>query len=120
MGERQRGRTEDGLLLAVLELWVGAQDGAKVVVVDLFLVGHHEVAPLLLALLALHLVLVDCLGGVEVGEVALQVLEDVVVHLGEAQVGALDLFEDGPVRLHLDDGLDGELLLDLRTLGRWG
>ncbi len=44
----------------------------------------------------------------------MQVLEDVGVHLGQAQGRALDALEDGPVSLHVLDDLDGELLLHLR------
>lgn len=112
-GVKLHARHKNSLLLAVLGLGGGPQQSAKVVVVNLLVVGHHKGAPPLLARLALHLVLVDGLGGVELGEVPLEVLEDVVVHLGQAQLGAGHLFENGPVRRHLLNGLDGELLLNL-------
>lgn len=86
--------TEDCLLLAVLKLGVRAQHGAKVVIVDCLLIRHHEVAPPLLARLALHDVLVDRLGGVELGEVALQVLVDLLVESGQTKRRALDFLED--------------------------
>ena len=80
-----RQLTEDGLVLAVFPLGVGTQDGAKAVVVHLLLISHAELAPPLLASLALHLILVDGCGGVELGEVALEVLVDLIIDLGQAQ-----------------------------------
>lgn len=96
--------TKDGGVLAVLDLWTRPQHGTEVVVIDLLLVGRHELAPPLLSDLALHLILVNGGGGVELGEVGLEVFEYVVVHLGEAQRGALHLLEDGPVRLKMLHG----------------
>lgn len=94
-------------MLLVLHLRRRPHDGAKVVVVDALLVGHHELAPPVFARLALELVLVDGRGRVEVGEVLVQVLEDLVVDLGQAQLGAGDFFEDGPVCLEVLDGCGG-------------
>lgn len=96
--------TENSGVLLVLGLGVVADHGAEIVVVNLLLVGHQELAPPILALLALHLVLVDSGGRVELGEVGLEVLVDFVVDLGQAEGRALDHLEDGPVGLHvLDD-----------------
>lgn len=94
-------------MLCVLVLGVGSQYGAETVVVDLVLVGHHELAPPLLPLGALHLVLDNGLGRVEVRKVLAKVFVDVVVYLGQAQGAALDLLEDGPVGLEVLDGCDG-------------
>ena len=94
---------EDGAVLGVVCLGARTQHGAEVVVLDGLLVLVDEVAPSLLAGLALHLVLVDCSGGIEVGELLLEVLVDLVVLLGEAQGRALDLLEDVPVCLHVLD-----------------
>lgn len=118
-GRHHKALTKDGILPAVLRLRVRAHHGAKVVVVHQLLIDHHEVAPPLLALLALHLVLVDGLGRVEVGEVPLEVLVDVIVHPGEAQGRALDTFKDRPVGLQVLHHLDGELLLDLWAWSSW-
>jgi hypothetical protein len=108
---------KDGGVLLVLDLGAVANHGTKIVVVDLLLVLHHEVAPPVLSVLALHLVLVNLGGGVELGEGLLKVLHDLVVDLGEAKRRALDALEDGPVGLHVLDDLDGELLLDLWAVG---
>jgi hypothetical protein len=90
---------ENGLVLAILEFWVGPDDCAVVVVLDLLLVRHDELAPLLLSVLALHLILVYCGLGVKVWELLLEVLVDLIVELGEAQLGAGHLLEDLPVCL---------------------
>lgn len=87
------------LILAVLELGVCPDDGAVVVVIDPLLVGVDELAPSLLALLALHLVLVNCCLWVELGKVLLEVFVDLIVELGEAELGAGDLLEDFPICL---------------------
>jgi len=101
----QRTRlTKDSLLLAILELGVCPQHGAKVVVVHLLLVLHHELTPPLLALGALHLVLIDRGGGVKLGELLLQVLVDVVVQLGQAEAGPAHFLKDRPVGFHVLDG----------------
>jgi hypothetical protein len=106
-------RHEYGAFLCVFCLGTGADHGAKVVVIDLVLIRHHKFAPPLLALGALHYVLVNGGGGVELGEVFLQVLKDVVVQLGQTQGGALYSFEDRPVCLHMLNDFDGKLLLHL-------
>ena len=107
-------RTEDGLFLAVLHVGTGAHHGTKVVVVDALLVGHHELAPSLLASLALHLVLINGLGGVELRKILLEVREDVLVELCQTDFGAWNFLKNSPVDLHVLDDLDGELLLDLQ------
>ena len=96
-------RTEDGGVLLVFNLGTRAQDGAKVVVVDPLVVGHHKLPPPLLSGLALHLILVDGSGGVEVGEILLQMLVDVVIVFGQAQGRALDLGQDRPVCFEMLD-----------------
>lgn len=95
--------TEDGFVLAVLKSRVGAQQGAKVEVVNLLLVLVDEVSPALLACLTLHLILIDRGLGVVVGELLLEVLVDFVVDLGEAKLRARDLLENGPVSGHVLD-----------------
>lgn len=90
--------------MTILKLGIGPHYGAKVVVVDLLLICHHEVAPPLLAGLALHFVLVDGGGRVELGEVGLQVLVDLVIHLCETQRRALDFLENSPVCGHVLHG----------------
>lgn len=94
-------------MLCVLVLGVGAQYGAETVVVDLVLVGHHEFAPPLLSLRALHLVLDYGLGGIEFRKVLAEVFVDIVVYFGQAQGAALDLLEDSPVGLEVLDGCNG-------------
>lgn len=107
-------RTEDGGVLLIFNLRTRAQDGAKVVVVDPLVVGHHEFPPPLLSRLALHLILVDGSGGVEVGEILLQVLVDLIVVLGQPQRRALDFAENGPVRLKvLDSWKPGRLVSEI-------
>lgn len=76
---------------------MGADDRAKVEIVNLLLELVDPVAPLLLASLALHLVLDEGRGSVKVGECLLEGIVDLVVHLGEAQLRALHLLEDRPV-----------------------
>ena len=87
--------------LAVLHLGARAEHCAEVVVLHLLLVLADELAPPLLALLALHLALVQCGRCVKVGEFLLEVLIDFVIDLGESQFRAGDFFEDLPVRLHV-------------------
>lgn len=99
--------TENGRVLLIIHLGAISNHGAKVVVVHLLLIRHQELAPSLLAGLALHRVLVDGGTGVELGEVGLEMLVDFVVDLGQAEAGALDSFEDGPVCLHVLDDLRG-------------
>lgn len=77
--------TKDGCVLLVIRLGIVSHHGAKVEVVHRLLVLHHEGAPPLLAGLALHLILVDCGSGVELGKGLLEVLVDFVVDLGESQ-----------------------------------
>ena len=101
-------------MLCVLLLGARAQHGAEAVVVDLVLVGHHEVTPPLLSLGALHLGLVYRLGRVELGEVLEKVFVDVVVHLGQAKAASLDLFEDGPVGFEVLDGCDEKVSDNVR------
>lgn len=91
-------------MLCVLVLGVGTQYGAETVIVDGVLVHHHELSPPLLAFGTLHLILYDGLGRVEVGKLLDEVVEDVVVDLGQTEGAALDLLEDGPVRLEVLDG----------------
>lgn len=98
--------TEDAAVLCVLVLGVCSQDGSEAVVVDPVVVDHHELAPALLADGALHLVFYYGLGGIEVWEVLDEVLEDLVVDLGQAEGAALDLLEDGPIRLEVLDGCE--------------
>lgn len=94
-------------MLCIFVLGVGSQYSAEAVVVDLVFVGHHEFTPLLLSLGALHFVLDDGLGRVEVRESLTEVFVYVVVYLGQAQGAAPDLLEDGPVGLEVFDGCDG-------------
>jgi hypothetical protein len=90
---------ENGLVLAILEFRVGPDDCAVVVVLDLLLVRHNELAPLLLSVLALHLILVYCGLGIKVWKFRLEVLVDLIVEFGETQLGAGHLLEDLPVCL---------------------
>lgn len=111
--------TKNGVVLLILLISAVANDCAKVVVLDLLLELVDPFAPLLLAGLALHGVLVDGGGGVEVGELLHEGLVDLVVHLGQAQLGALDLLEDGPVGHEvLDSCWVGELALVVVQEGR--
>lgn len=98
--------TKDGAVLCVLVLGVGSQYGTEAIVVDLVLVRHHELAPPLLSLRALHLVLDNGLSRVEFGEVFAEVFVNVVIYLGQAQCAALDFLENGPVGLEVFDGWD--------------
>jgi len=88
-------------VLAVLGLCVRAHHGAEVVVLHPRVVFHDEVAPSLLPRLALHLILDNRSCRVPLGEILLEVFVDLVVDLGEAELGAGDLLEDVPVRLHV-------------------
>lgn len=94
---RQNCHTKDGAFLAILRRGVCAQHGAEVVVIHLVLVLVDEVPPLLLASLALHLILVYRRLEVKVRELLVEVFENLVVELGEAQLGARELLEDGPI-----------------------
>lgn len=89
--------TENGVVLIVLLICAAADDGAEVVVLNRVLVLVDEVAPPLLAGLALHVVFDKRGGRVEVGELLHEMHIDRVVNLGQAQLGALDLLEDRPV-----------------------
>lgn len=91
-------------MFRVLLLRVLSQDRSEAVVVHLLLVGHHKVSPAFLALCALHLVLVYRLRGIVLGEVLLQMLENLVVVFGQAKSASLDSLKDGPVRLEVLDG----------------
>lgn len=77
-------------MLCVLFLGVGSQYGTEAVVVDLVLVGHHELAPPFFSLRTLHLVLNNGLSRVEFGEVFAEMFVNVVIYLGEAQCAALN------------------------------
>lgn len=78
--------TEDGRVLLILNISTGTNDRAKVEVVDLLLELVDPVAPLLLARLALHRVLVDGRRGVEFRELGLERLVDLIIHLRQAQL----------------------------------
>lgn len=91
-------------MLVVLEFRVRSYNRAEIVVFDFLLILVHEVAPLLLALLALHLVLIDGLRRVEVGEFLLEMFVDFVVDLRQAQLGARRLLKNRPVRLQMFHG----------------
>lgn len=95
---------KDRAVLIIVLLGVGTDQGAEVEVVDLLLVHGDELAPSLFALLTLHLVLVDGLAHIDLGKVLLEVLVDLVIVLGETELGTLDRLEDLPVRLHLLNG----------------
>jgi hypothetical protein len=71
------------LVLAILKLGVGPNDGAIIVVVDLLVVCSDELAPPLFSCLALHLLLIDGGGRVEIGKLLLKVFVDLIVELGE-------------------------------------
>jgi hypothetical protein len=87
--------------LAVLHLGARAEHCAEVVVLHLLLVLTDELAPSLLAVLALHLVLVQCGGRVEFGKVLLEVFVDFVIDLCESQLGTGYFLEDLPVCFHM-------------------
>lgn len=93
-------------MLCILVLGVSSQYGTEAVVVNLVLVGHHELAPPLLPLGALHLVLDNGLRRVKFGEVFAEVFVNVVIYLGQAQCAALNFLENGPVGLEVLDGCD--------------
>lgn len=78
-----RRLTKDSLLLRVLAFRIRPQHSAKVIIVNPFLIGHHELPPPLLAFLALHIILVYRLRNVNIWKVFLEVLEDFVVDLGK-------------------------------------
>lgn len=86
--------TKYGSALPILEGWIRSQHRAKVVVVHLVLVHVDEVSPLLFASLALHLIFVDCSLEIKVRELSVEVLEDIIVKLGQAQFGSWELLED--------------------------
>lgn len=79
----QPRRTKNSLLLAVLRLGVCSQHRAEVVIFYLLLVRHHEIPPSLLALLALHFVLVNGYFRVELRKVPLEMFVDFIVNLGQ-------------------------------------
>lgn len=93
--------TKDRSRLAILGRSTCAQHSAKVVVIYFVLVHIDKVPPLLLASLALHLILINRTLEVEVGELLVEVLEDLIVELGQAQFRAWELLEDGPVCTHV-------------------
>lgn len=98
--------TKNSLLTAILKLGVRPQHRSKVELSNLLVILHHKVPPPLLALLALHLILINRLGRVELGERLLEVLVDLVVPARQAERRALDSFEDRPVGLHVLDGCE--------------
>lgn len=79
----QDRQTEDCLPLPILKCRIRSQHGAKVIVVHGFLIFHHEVPPPLLALLALHLVLVDCFLWVKFWKLPSEMIIDLIVHSRE-------------------------------------
>lgn len=93
--------TKDGLLLAVFELGVRPQHSTEIEVVNLSIVDIAEVAPLLLAGLALHIIFVDSSSQIEIRELLLEVLVNIIIHLGESKLGAGDILEQRPVCHHL-------------------
>lgn len=88
--------TENGGFLIILGIRTGTEHGAKVEVLDLVPL-HHPGAPLLLAGLALHLVLDEGPGGIEIGECFHERVVDIIVLLGQAKLRALDLLQNSPV-----------------------
>jgi hypothetical protein len=98
-GVELHAHCEYGLVLTILKLGVGPNNGAVVEVVHLLIVGHDELAPSLFARFTLHLLLVNCGFRVEVGELLLEVFVDLIIELGEAQLGAGHFLEDLPVCL---------------------
>jgi hypothetical protein len=104
---RPESPTENGLILSIFPLGVGSHYCAKVVIVNLLLIHHDEFPPSFLASFALHLVFVDCGSRIEFGEVFLQMLIYVVIHLGESQRRPADLFEDCPICRHMLNGCGG-------------
>lgn len=77
--------TKNSSVLLILELRTGSQNSSEVIIVNLLVVGHHELPPPLLAGLALHLALIDRRGRVEVRKILLQVLVDIVIVFGQSQ-----------------------------------
>ncbi len=77
--------TENGLILPILPFRVGSYYGAKVVVINLLLICHHELPPPFLAGFALHLVFINCSRRVELGEIFLQMLVYFVIQLSESE-----------------------------------
>lgn len=77
--------TENGLILSILPFRIGSDYGAKVVVINLLLICHHELPPPFLARFALHVVFVNCGRRVELGEIFLEVLIYLVVYLSESE-----------------------------------
>jgi hypothetical protein len=107
------------LVLAVLELGVCSDDCAVVVVVNFLLVCHDELAPSLLSVFALHLFLVYCGLGVEIGEVLLEMFVDFIIELSEAQLRAGHLLEDLPVCLDVLDDCATGLAISAICYCRW-
>jgi hypothetical protein len=77
---------ENRALLTVFYVGARAKQCAKVVVLHLVLVLCDELAPPLLARLALQVVFVQCRCRVKVGKFFLEVFENLVVDLGKAQL----------------------------------
>lgn len=102
-GVELHAHTKNSGVLVVFGIRAGANDGAEVVVLNL-LPLVHPVAPLLLARLALHVVLDKGSSRVEVRERLHEGLVDLVVLLGQAQLGALDLLQNSPVCHEVFDG----------------
>lgn len=101
------------ILVAIVRLRVAPEHRAKIEVLNLLFVCVDELAPFLLALLALHLILVYRSGQIELRKFVFEMLVDVVVEFGQAQLRARDFLEYIPVCFHVLDDFDGKLLLDL-------
>lgn len=100
--------TKDGVVLLIFTIGPRADDCAKVEVFDLLVELVDPVAPLFLACLAFHLILIDSSGGIETREFFHEGLVDLVIHLSEAQLRALDLLQNRPVCHQMFDSCPGK------------
>lgn len=125
--KRQKLHTghKDGVLLSVVLTGVSAQQGTKVEILNSLLVSVHKLTPALLALLGLHLVLINMGSeiwvGQELGESSNSVVVNLIVLGRKAQFAALALGKNGHVSLGMRNSLDSELLFNvLEVLGGFG
>ena len=89
-----RQRTKYCFLLGIFKFWIRSQHSPEIVVVDLFLILHHELPPSFFAFFTLHLVLIYGLLRIELWEALMKVFVNLIVHLGKTKLRTRRSFKD--------------------------